>query len=140
MSNTAFIFNDKEYAFETFDDEIVVLNLLSGTYYAVGETGLDIWDALVRSSPLQEIIRACVGRYGVAEDVVAADLRALVSGLAGERIVLETDASPGPVSLTPRKTTNGYRAPTIQKHADLEDLLTLDPIHDVDPERGWPHY
>src|SRR5215217_7015744 len=27
---------------------------------------------------------------------------------------------------------------TYEKHEDLQDLLTLDPIHDVDPEQGWP--
>lgn len=140
MSNSAFVFNDKEFAFEMFDDEIVILNLMSGTYYAVGETGLDIWSALVGSRPLDEISRACAAHYGVEENTVAGDLQALVSRLADERILLAADGSHTAVSLTPRKTPSGYQAPTIQKHADLEDLLTLDPIHDVDPERGWPHY
>jgi hypothetical protein len=140
MSNSAFVFNDKEFAFETFDDEIVILNLMSGTYYAVGESGLDIWSALIGSSPLPEISRACADHYGIEEKIVAGDLHALVTRLSEERIVAAAPASAKAVSLTPRKTANSYQAPTIQKHADLEDLLTLDPIHDVDPERGWPHY
>ncbi len=28
--------------------------------------------------------------------------------------------------------------PALQKFTDLQDLLMLDPIHEVD-ERGWPH-
>ena len=30
-----------------------------------------------------------------------------------------------------------YTAPAVQKYDDLEDLLLLDPIHEVD-EAGWP--
>ena len=30
-----------------------------------------------------------------------------------------------------------YEHPVLQKYTDMEDLLLLDPIHDVD-EAGWP--
>ena len=45
-------------------------------------------------------------------------------------------------------TVNGHRypvalsigtTPTFEKHVDMQDLLTLDPIHDVDLAKGWPH-
>jgi hypothetical protein len=28
---------------------------------------------------------------------------------------------------------------TLEEFTDLEDILGLDPIHEVDPEKGWPH-
>jgi hypothetical protein len=35
------------------------------------------------------------------------------------------------------KPTRQYQAPTIERFDDLEELLVLDPIHEVD-EAGWP--
>jgi hypothetical protein len=32
-----------------------------------------------------------------------------------------------------------YEGFNFERHADMEDLLTLDPIHDVDPRKGWPN-
>ena len=29
-------------------------------------------------------------------------------------------------------------APVLNKYSDMQDLLLLDPIHDVDEEAGWP--
>lgn len=31
----------------------------------------------------------------------------------------------------------GYRPPVLEVFADMQDLLLLDPIHDID-EVGWP--
>ena len=32
---------------------------------------------------------------------------------------------------------NGYQPPVLETYADLQDILLLDPVHDVD-ETGWP--
>ena len=37
----------------------------------------------------------------------------------------------------PNAVRKPYTAPAVQKYDDLEDLLLLDPIHEVD-EAGWP--
>ena len=31
-----------------------------------------------------------------------------------------------------------YGKPTIDSYGDLQDLLLLDPIHEIAPEAGWP--
>ena len=32
-----------------------------------------------------------------------------------------------------------YEAPAVHKYTDMENLLLLDPIHEVEEEAGWPH-
>ena len=32
-----------------------------------------------------------------------------------------------------------YATPTLQAFNDMESLLLLDPIHDVEPDKGWPN-
>jgi hypothetical protein len=63
-------------------------------------------------------------------------VQALLKDLAAEDLISPTEsagsaATPGPGTRAP------YAAPTLQKHTDMQDLLLLDPIHEVD-ETGWP--
>jgi hypothetical protein len=32
-----------------------------------------------------------------------------------------------------------FESPTLAKFTDMEDLLLLDPVHEVSPDQGWPH-
>jgi hypothetical protein len=49
-------------------------------------------------------------------------------------------ADPVPVSALPRliEQKRPFVAPTLKKYSEIEDLLLLDPIHDVD-DSGWPN-
>lgn len=140
MTSRAFAFNTAEFAFDAFDDEVVILNLTSGTYYALGGCALEAWESLAHSAPLQEIADAIASRHGVAEDAVKEDLTRLVDTLVAEKILHAALPAENAPTLAVRGGNNGYLPPAFEKHADMEELLTLDPIHDVDPQKGWPHY
>ena len=43
-----------------------------------------------------------------------------------------------PVEVDPEEERLGYVAPTLQKYSDMQDLLLIDPVHEVD-ETGWPN-
>jgi hypothetical protein len=138
MTGRAFAFNDREFAFEVFDDEVVVLNLASGTYYALGGCAHETWSALVGSNPLADVVAAVEARYGDSAATVANDLTSLVDTLTAERIIQEAPAAGAAIAIS--GAGGGYQPPSFEKHSDMEQLLTLDPIHDVDPQKGWPHY
>ena len=74
--------------------------------------------------------------YQADASVAAAAVQALVTALAAEDLVQPT----GEAAAQPAYS-NGQRAPfvapVLQKHTDMQDLLLLDPIHEVD-ETGWP--
>ena len=36
-----------------------------------------------------------------------------------------------------KKSAKNFTPPKVNKYSDMQDLLLLDPIHDVD-EKGWP--
>jgi len=138
MSSAAYRFNDADNAVQVLDDEVMVLNLASGTYYALGGSAVQLWDPIVDSQPLSAIAEAVARLHGVATETVTADLEAFAARLGEENILQPSDATSQALVLA--WGNDGYRAPTFEKHSDLEDLLTLDPIHDVDPQKGWPHY
>ena len=66
----------------------------------------------------------------------------LLDELAAEGLI-EPDGASGDadVAAAAPPTTNGrlpFQAPVLEKHSDMQDLILLDPVHEVGP-RGWPH-
>jgi hypothetical protein len=99
---------------EVFDGEAVLVNLQSGRYYALDVAATEIWRAVVAGDPLP------------AGDGVAAFLHRL----AEEQLIVHDGALP---------ERNGDGGPSMQVFTDMEDILLLDPIHDVDYDAaGWP--
>jgi hypothetical protein len=67
----------------------------------------------------------------------------LVSELVEEGLIAEIPAGLD-VTLSPNGAASGglsaglaYVPPVMNKHSDMQELLLLDPIHEVD-EAGWP--
>jgi len=54
-----------------------------------------------------------------------------------ELVVVADPAAPSSPLPPPTPTGEAFRPPTVAVYSDMEDLLLLDPIHDVD-ETGWP--
>jgi hypothetical protein len=127
---------------ETLDGEVVAIDLGSGTYYSMRGTAGAIWEAAAAGSTLDEI----TGRVAAAYDTGGGDVRRSIRGflehLESCGLIVRSEAggapgdaaAPGPVPGSPR-----YEEPHLEVFTDMEDLILLDPVHDVDPEKGWPH-
>ena len=138
MPSRAYVFNQAGFAFEAFPGEVVILNVDQGSYFALGGWALDIWPALIERCPLDRIADAIARRYDVPVATIGSELDGLVARLKEERILLEALPSDAGPALGLTVATGALQPLTFEKHVDLQDLLTLDPIHDVDPEQGWP--
>lgn len=131
-------FDDSQFACEVFEREIVVLQMAEGTYYALGGAAVALWPDLVAGRGLARI-EVAVERRAAAAGMGAA-LRAFIASLIAERMLMPIDReNPGALQLDATATDKRLEPPTLEKHVDMQELLTLDPIHEVDPQRGWPH-
>jgi len=137
MSNTAYRINTPKVVHETIEGEVVIINLDSGSYYSLDQAGAALWAELERGQGLDDLARYVDAHYVTGGSDAAAAVEALVAALVAEDLVREA----GPAAAQPPSPANGQRAafvaPVLQKHTDMQDLLLLDPIHEVD-ETGWP--
>jgi hypothetical protein len=131
---------------ETIDGEAVIVNLDSGNYYSLEGVGAEIWTLLEARASLEEIVKEMAAEYQVEPDTMWATVRDLVNELEHEDLVAPDDGSESPVAGL-RKADSGDRAdagghkfemPILHKYTDMQDLLLLDPIHEVG-ETGWPN-
>jgi hypothetical protein len=137
---TVFRVNEPDVVYETFDEEVVVVNLDTGKYYSLSGTGPAIWIDLVDGCGIDEIARRMQNRHIGEFGVFVAAVTAFADRLVSEELLIRLGnavSRPRIASLEPAATKTPFAAPTIENYDDMQDLLMLDPVHEVDPA-GWP--
>ena len=131
---------DGHVAHERLDDEVVVINLETGAYYALDGASADCWTLLSRRLPVAAAADLIAERYGVDDRVVRDDVGALAAELVREGLAAWDSGEAQEVNGTgvlPTACAPRYDCLRIEKYDDMEELLLLDPIHEVDAA-GWP--
>src|ERR1700722_3612955 len=84
----AYRFNHDLFAFESFPDEIVALNLVDGIYYAFGGAAVVAWPFILAQHSEPIIAGALGASYGVPVDALSIDLAQFVGRLLDEKVLL----------------------------------------------------
>jgi hypothetical protein len=132
--------NSPKVVHETIDGEVVIIHLDTGCYYSLDGVGAVIWDRLDHGASLGET-GAWLGQQYPANQLEAESTVArLVGELQTENLIVALN---GPTASPNGRVESGaplpvaFQSPVLHKHTDMQDLLLLDPIHEVD-ETGWP--
>ncbi len=145
MSNQRFRINTPTVTHETIDGEAVIINLDSGNYYSLVEAGSLIWALVERGASASEVQDLLQQTYQGAAPDIDQGVEELLAQLQQEDLIVAVDDGPtaNPAELHQVLSSNNghekplFNAPSLNKYSDMQELLLLDPIHDVD-EAGWP--
>ncbi|MBV9311929.1 MAG: PqqD family protein [Solirubrobacterales bacterium] len=123
---------------ETVEGETIIVNLDSGSYFHMDGLGAYVWQCLVTGADADEVTQAIAAHHRL-EDRVPDDVDALLYQLSDEGLLeeLPSDAAANASAPLPALPTASYSPPLLNKHTDMQELLLLDPVHEVD-ETGWP--
>ena len=136
-----YVVNPKGIASEYFQDETIILNLPKGNYYSLRGTGQLIWTELEKGVSTSHILEVLSNHYDTTSELATLSLKAFLHQLVQEELVTETystdirSTSPA-IPASPR---HPFVAPVLEVYTDMQELLMLDPIHEADPEKGWPY-
>lgn len=128
---------------EIIDGEAVLVNMETGSYYSIDSVGAVVWAQIEKGLSGSQIVAAISSQYEGDEDAIAAGVDTLLTELLAERLIVAAEAAvdsdqaaavhhPDPSVAKP-----AFVPPVLNKYTDMEDLLLLDPIHEVD-QTGWP--
>ncbi len=139
-----FAINTPPVVQETIDQEVIIANLDSGSYYSLDGVAARIWNLLERGASVAAIQQDLAATYEIGTTNVEAVVTQLLGEFQQENLIVPSDKAVTPVGAIapmPAGAPNGQRLPftppVLNKYTDMQDLLMLDPVHEVD-ETGWP--
>lgn len=122
---------------ETIDGETILIALDTGTYYSLNGSGPQMWALLSAGHPVGAAAPALAACYPEHAEQADAALRRLAQELEDEGLLAAVeDAAAAP--LVPPSAKGAFAPPTLHRYTDMEYFLRLDPIHEIDPAKGWP--
>jgi Coenzyme PQQ synthesis protein D (PqqD) len=125
---------------EIIDGEVIIMNLKSGNYYSSDKVGAVVWTWIEEGKTEREIHGLAASRYRADAQDISDALGSFYGQLVEEGLVREVEAPPAGVVAAGAGNGAGedmFFAPELHAYKDMQDLLLLDPIHDVDTV-GWP--
>lgn len=139
--------NTPKVVHETIDGETVILNLDNGNYYSLVGTGAHIWDYIEKGATVQNIIEMLHCDYKESKEEIETEINNFLSELMKEDLTSPDgsdtshifNSSDDQVETAAKRQKNSFAPPVLNKYTDMQDLLLLDPIHEVDDTAGWPN-
>lgn len=128
-----------DVVFEESDAEVVVVNLKDGVYYFLSGPAAFVWMAVHSGSAGREVVSQ-IASLGEMPDSIADDVFGFLGQLIELGLLNSVQGSKKASQLeipVADYFPDGYQPPELETYSDLQDILLLDPIHDVD-ETGWP--
>lgn len=130
---------------ETIEGETIAMNLRDGNYYSFDGIGPAIWDMISETVPYPEMIRILTEATHHSAEEIAVLASSFINELAENDLIIVSDIADNEAHLrdkNPMQFGEKYaglepKKPVFHRYSDMQDILLLDPIHDVDAV-GWP--
>jgi len=120
----------------------MIVRLDSGNYYSMNTTGGQVWALIEQGASKDQIVSAFSGLYGLEKKSTEEPIETFLKYLIAEELILPNGASPeASAAYQPagiQRLTDSFEPPLLNKYSDMQELLILDPIHDVS-DAGWPN-
>jgi len=127
--------NHEHVAAEEFDGEFVLIHFARGTYFSLKHAAVDVWRQFQNGADPALVEERICERFAVTGSDAPAELRRCIRVLIDEELLREVGAPGPPVE---DWSSRAWAAPAVEVYSDLQDLIVLDPVHEVDTTTGWP--
>jgi len=137
-----FRINSPTIIHEIIEGEAVIINMEMGHYYSIDQTGAGIWELVDKRASTAEVIESITQCYDGNPKTIQRSVLDFLAELQRENLIVpvskETDDQNFSGNVITPTERPPFTQPELHKYTDMQDLLLLDPIHEVD-EAGWPN-
>lgn len=120
----------------------MLVRLDSGNYYSMNATGGQVWDFIAKGASESQIVSDFTALYALDKNIVGEQIGIFIKQLIAEELISPNGHSPEAKIVVEsdslQRLTDLFEPPLISKYSDMQELLILDPIHDVS-DAGWPN-
>lgn len=128
---------DENVVSDVFGDEVVIVNLQTGVYFSLQSTAASIWKLLMDAYSVKTIIDTYSVKFIEDQVVISETILSFVSDLETNQLIKVTADLQENTQTIDLGNIASFIAPKIEQFNDMQDILLLDPVHDVDAQ-GWP--
>ncbi len=138
--------NNPKVVHENIDGEAVIVNLEKGDYYSLVQTAADVWDMIEKGLSRDHIIEGMLQQYEGDRKEIESAVNNFLEELQREELIIvsqnngsiNTPITEVQIQTNANQEKLKFEPPALEKYTDMEELIALDPIHEVD-EMGWPN-
>jgi len=125
------------------DDEAAIINLKTGTYHSLNKMATAIWSLVEKGANVDELTAFAIGNHEVEKTTAGEHIEQFLESLVKENLIVPAESESEFTSGVPSSDSNSakklaYDRPVLESYKDMQELLLLDPIHEVD-ETTWLH-
>jgi len=131
-----YLANTSRFPHETIDGETVLIDATKGHLFLFAGTGPRLWQRFIAGATIDGVVAESIARYGESAE---APTREFLTQLVEAELIRPGASTPtaGPEISVDWPDT--FEAPVIERYDEISDIISMDPIHEVDPDKGWPH-
>ena len=130
----------KHLTHERLDGEVIIINLQTGLYFSLSGSAADLWSLAHDGLPVEQWISALDGHF--SSPVLSEDIEGFIGTLTDNGLVEILESSVPmqgrSIDLPDDYARGAWTRPVLEVFEDLQDLILVDPIHDVSDD-GWPY-
>ena len=130
--------NEEKMFFDMSEDQAIIIDSTSGTYYAMNMLASHVFEYLVQGASVESMAEALQQLPDCPADIQV-QLESFIAQLLANEIILPDAANTfdGTVEAAALWFMEGCEF-ALESFQDMTDLIMADPVHDVDMEFGWP--
>jgi hypothetical protein len=138
-----FVVRAPDVVHETIDGETVIIDMAHGAYYRLETAAARAWLRLMVGAGAADLCAELGTAFAAPDGKIESAVAAFLGELEEFKLIVKASGAPVPVPLAaaPADLPAGARASfpglAVHRFTDLQELLFLDPVHEVD-ESGWP--
>ena len=133
-------FDDEKVFVDSVDDQLVALVIETGSYYTFSEAATAVVNDLAAGYEPAEVAAALAtlpGGDGAAEKLDAFLAQAVEKGILCE-VAGAAPAERPALTCADLDLSDGLEL-DMEGYDDVAEYFMIDPIHEVDPDMGWPY-
>lgn len=128
--SSAYRIEESRISHNRFDDEIIAVDLGSGSYFSMHGTAAEMW-RMIESGPASAVSIATA--FDQHSSTAISEIQDFLSNLEAKSLLRAVD---DPACDT--TTSLAYSLPVLEEFDELRELLLADIVHDTD-DAGWPN-
>jgi hypothetical protein len=126
----SYLIDESRISHNRFDDEIIVVDLGTGSYFSMHRAAAEIW-RMIEAGPASAASIAAA--FGQQSSAVISEIQEFLGNLEAKGLLRAVNDPACAVT-----TSATYSLPVLEEFDELRELLLADIVHDAD-EAGWPN-